>query len=450
MPPSNNQPSTTTQISKVELPEWVEKGSQENYQFAKDVAGRPFEQYQGQRVADTSPYTAQGNQLIQSNIGAANPYIDKSTAALDSSQTVFNNMLAKLKEADPQYAAANAMQAKASGVLDQTNPLLAESADMFRQGTGELDIQKFLNPYINEVESRAITNANEALDKRLLGVTDAAQKAGAFGGSRSAIERGVTAGEGAAGIGDLSAALRKAGFDTATATALADRDKYFKGGQGLLGTVGGMQNTATGYGNVGQGYLNTAAGIRDSASGMGAAGTGLQNASAGYLNAAGTKLAGNAQDVQSLMYAGQQDQTQAQRGLDAEMQKWGEARNYPVEQLNLRLAALGMSPYGKTETTTKTGTSEDKGPDWSTIGLGALKTLPALLALSDRNTKTDIKKLTDGDIPMYSYRYKGDPKSYPKIVGPMAQDIEKKFPSAVSKVGKHKVVNYSNLMEVLS
>jgi hypothetical protein len=51
---------------------------------------------------------------------------------------------------------------------------------------------------------------------------------------------------------------------------------------------------------------------------------------------------------------------------------------------------------------------------------------------------------------MYSYRYKGDPKSYPKVVGPMAQDIEKKYPSAVKKVGKYKTIDINNLMEVLS
>ena len=70
--------------------------------------------------------------------------------------------------------------------------------------------------------------------------------------------------------------------------------------------------------------------------------------------------------------------------------------------------------------------------------------------MGDRDAKTDIKKLTDGDIPMYSYRYKGDPKSYPKIVGPMAQDIEKKYPSAVKKVGRYKTIDINNLMEVLS
>jgi hypothetical protein len=70
--------------------------------------------------------------------------------------------------------------------------------------------------------------------------------------------------------------------------------------------------------------------------------------------------------------------------------------------------------------------------------------------LSDRKDKTDITQLTKGDVPLYSYRYKNDPKTYPKVVGPMAQDIEKKHPSAIKKVGRHKTVDINNLMEVLS
>jgi hypothetical protein len=41
---------------------------------------------------------------------------------------------------------------------------------------------------------------------------------------------------------------------------------------------------------------------------------------------------------------------------------------------------------------------------------------------------------------MYAYRYKGDPKSYPKVVGPMAQDVEKKHPGSVGKIGGHRVI----------
>lgn len=61
---------------------------------------------------------------------------------------------------------------------------------------------------------------------------------------------------------------------------------------------------------------------------------------------------------------------------------------------------------------------------------------------SDENDKTDITPLGEDEngVKQYAYRYKSDPKTYPKVVGPMAQDIEKKDPSAVKKIGGHKVV----------
>jgi len=69
--------------------------------------------------------------------------------------------------------------------------------------------------------------------------------------------------------------------------------------------------------------------------------------------------------------------------------------------------------------------------------------------MSDRNMKTDIEKITDGPVPLYAYRYKSDPKTYPKVVGPMAQDVEKKFPSSVKKFGGKRVIDINNLMEAL-
>lgn len=446
----NSQPATTTQINKTELPAWVDAASQENYAFAKDVANRPFEQYEGQRVADQSPYTKQAYDLVQKNVGSLNPYIDRATGAFDTAQSLYGDMVRTLDQTKPLYDRATGAFDQASATLDATKPLHSEAADLFRKGTGALDIQGFLNPYTAEVEKNAISNAERSLSGQLLANRDQARKSGAFGGSRGAIQDAVTQAEGARGIGDLSAQLRKAGFDTATANAFQDREKYGKAAAGLLGTASGMQGTAQGQLGVGQGHLGTASGIRDTASGYGQAGAGFGNTGSGFLNAAQSKLAGNVTDAQSLLGIGQQDQAHNQANINSDMAKWGEKWNYPVEQLNTKLAALGMSPYGKTETINKTSTSEKSGPDFATMGLGIMQMLPMLFMMSDRNTKTDIKKLTDGDIPMYSYRYKGDPKSYPKVVGPMAQDIEKKYPSAVKKLGKHKVVDMSNLMEVLS
>jgi hypothetical protein len=239
-------------------------------------------------------------------------------------------------------------------------------------------------------------------------------------------------------------------LDTATQNAFLDREKYGRAAQGLLGTAQGIQGTAQGELGVGQGHLGRASNLQGVASGFGNAASGRTNIGGGYLQAGQQKMQNVLADVQSLIGAGQNDQGYKQSQIGADRERWGEQWNYPVEQLNTKLAALGMSPYGKTETINKTSTSEKQGPDFATMGLGVLQMLPMLMMMSDRNTKTDITKLTDGDIPIYSYRYKGDPKSYPKVVGPMAQDIEKKYPSAVKKVGKYKTVDLDNLMEVLS
>ena len=60
--------------------------------------------------------------------------------------------------------------------------------------------------------------------------------------------------------------------------------------------------------------------------------------------------------------------------------------------------------------------------------------------MSDRSTKTDIQKVgkhKPSGLPIYAYRYKGDPKSYPKTVGPMAQDVRSKFGAAAApRLGK--------------
>jgi hypothetical protein len=353
-----SQSTQQQQVSKVELPAWVDEAAQANYKQAVDVAGRPLQQYGGERVAGPSDMTTQGYGMLKSGAGA-------------------------------------------------TAPMYDDAAAMFKSSAGDLDIQKYLNPYTDEVVNRTTDNATTALQKQLGGIASSAQKASSFGGSRFGVQQGVAQAEGVRNIADVTAELRKAGFDTAAGIA---------------------QNQQAGQRAAATGLLSTAAG----------------------------KGSQNIADASTLLSAGNQDTAARQKLIDADMSKFQEAWQYPVEQLNLKLAALGMTPYGKTQSTsgsTETSTS----PDWATVGLGALKGLPgavsgltSLLALSDRNTKTDITKLTDGDIPMYSYRYKGDPKTYPKIVGPMAQDIEKKHPKAIKKVGKFKTIDINNLMEALA
>lgn len=396
---TGSAPAQTQQTTQVKLPAWVEQASQENYNFAKDVAGRPLQQYGGPMVADPSQmYTQAYGQIGQ-------------LAGMPSSVTQ------QISNVGPD------------SISRATDPYFTQARDLFTKSAGPLDINAYLNPYTNEVEQRAIGNANTALAQQLRGVADQARKASAFGGSRAAVESGVTRGEGIRGIGDLSAQLRRQGFDVATSLAQGQQAGERAAAQGLLSTGGAVGGSR---------QANIEAELAAQRGQM-----------AGETQTRSNLL----QSIQALFGGGAQEQGQRQAVIDAAMKKFYEMRDYPVEQLNLRLAALGMSPYGRTETGTKIATGEDKGPDWASIllGVGGLGLQGAkMFGLSDRTAKTDIQKVSDGEIPLYAYRYKGDPKTYPKVVGPMAQDIEKKYPKAVKKFGGKRVIDINNLMEALA
>lgn len=80
------------------------------------------------------------------------------------------------------------------------------------------------------------------------------------------------------------------------------------------------------------------------------------------------------------------------------------------------------------------------------FGLGgqALGAIGSLLPVSDEREKTDIQPMGEQDgVPISAFRYKGDPKTYPKVVGPMAQDVEKDRPGSTITVGDRMVLRPS-------
>jgi hypothetical protein len=185
-----------------------------------------------------------------------------------------------------------------------------------------------------------------------------------------------------------------------------------------------------------------------------------------FLKAIQLEDAGTAQDFAStlagigmLNQLGTQQQATAQKSLD---QYWKQ-----LEQLAglLKIANPGMDTTALTAsgsdqtsnqyttgttagtssgTNHSTGTTTTQKPiDWASLLLGSLGVGSKLFGLSDRDDKTDIKKLgkdPDSGVDMYAYRYKGDPKSYPKVVGPMADDLEEFLPGITKLIGGHQVV----------
>ena len=153
-----------------------------------------------------------------------------------------------------------------------------------------------------------------------------------------------------------------------------------------------------------------------------------------------------------LTSAGGLQEQQQQNDLNAQIAKFQQAWQYPQQQLGMMESSLGMTPYntgtsGSSASTTEQTQSNPVGAATSAMQmLGSLFSAPmtggaslagALGGASDRRLKTDIKRVDTHPtgLPIYSYRYKGDPKTYPKVMGPMAEDVAKIAPHAVRPMG---------------
>ena len=165
----------------------------------------------------------------------------------------------------------------------------------------------------------------------------------------------------------------------------------------------------------------------------------------GQLGALGRDL--QSTGISELLSTGAVQQAQNQAILDDAYARFLEQRNYPIDMLNLRIGATSSVPVAGR--TTQSGGGSGGSSFLSTLGgigsaAAGLAQLGSLFAGSDENMKTDVQKVgkdKETGLDLYAYRYKGDPKSYPKVVGPMAQDVEKEYPDQVANMGKYKAVN---------
>ena len=388
--PAGNSGSTqsVTSTNQVQLPQWIQNAGQDVYSAGQQTAQNLLPAYTGERVAPL-------NQGQQSAI-----------QALWDTQNY----------GQPQYQAAQ------GGAQDVMGYQPQQVTPGWLSGT---DLSPYMNPYTQDVIDKTMPLIDQQRQIANNQGADLAAKSGAFGGSRQGIAEGVTNAQSALGAGQLGAQLNAANFAQAQQGAIGDLNRSLAGQQsnqaaGLQG-AGLRLNAANSLGNLTQ--------------------QGQQAQFAG-INAA---LQG-----QGMLQQNQQQQ------LAGQQQQYTEQRQQPIDALRIAMSALGGVPYGQTQTSTQTGPGPTSNPYLT--GLGALGTGAGILGTvaplfgagavfgptSDRSLKTDVKKIGKDDetgLPLYSYRYKGDPKTYPKVVGPMAQDIAKKYPDQVMEAGGKLVVN---------
>jgi hypothetical protein len=264
------------------------------------------------------------------------------------------------------------------------------------------EIQDFMNPYNQAVIGTTLGNMRRERDNASAGI--AARYAGqaGLGGSGEALARGQLNRGFGEQVASTVANLMSQGFDRASALAMANAQMRQQAN--MANAQMAQQNNQFNAGAQNAMAVQTA------------------QTNSAMLNDEQTR---QMRAIQQLLQGGQAQQVQAQAGIDV-----------PFTMLQ-RL--IGTTPsLNNTGGTKTTETSGGGGAGIAQAGLGLLS-----LFLSDEGEKKDVKKLGNDPqtgLPLYSYNYKDDPKSAPKRVGPMAQDIEKVNPGAVMNVGGKKVV----------
>ena len=93
------------------------------------------------------------------------------------------------------------------------------------------NLDPYQNPYQNQVIDAALGDLNRATDMRLQTADDQATKAGAYGGDRASIERGLIGEESLRTAGRMVADLRARGFEDAANRVEADLDRQMRAQQ---------------------------------------------------------------------------------------------------------------------------------------------------------------------------------------------------------------------------
>src|SRR5210317_1158932 len=320
---------TTTQQTAT-LPAFQEAQFKELFDAARGAAQQPFIPYTGPMVAGFSP-----DQLRQ----------------FQATRGLF--------ETGMGYDPTKALQ----GLAQEARPMTGQAASLLGQ-----DIGAYQSPYQQQVIDLAMQDIQKQADIARGGAQERAIRAGAFGGSRSALLESESQRPYAEQMARTAAGLRQSGFEQAQAAAQADLAR-----QQQLGIFGAGQEQQRA---LQQAQLGQQAGIFGAELGqqrrMQQAGLEQQRQIAG-LDIAGRAaltqpqlemqarqqraglrggLAGQQlQGLGLLGGIGQQQQALQQRAIDAQRGEFARALDYPRQQLgSLQGAVFGMSP-GTTQAT---------------------------------------------------------------------------------------------------
>lgn len=410
------QTATSYSTSATEKPKWMQDAIYTATNAAMQRAAQPYEEYSLPTVAELSPLQQQAYTQIQQNQGAWQPEMQFASSGMqnlagattagqlrqDQAEYLRPDLVGQNLQAGQGYwnqaggmdivgaaqpymqrAGASTAEALSERALAAANPYLQAASQSSAANIGE-----YMNPYQQGVLDVIAKQGARNLSENLLpSVSDAFIRAGQFGGTRMGEFGSRALRDTQEAILNQQAQAAQAGYGQALSAAQADLARQ----AGLAGTVGQISGAdlsrilsgGAQYGNLAQtagqltgqqmqnlmnlGQMQTGAGQTQQQFGLNAA-QAAQAAAAGDISRQMGALSNIAQmaqqgqqlrtaDAAALEAAGQSQQAQAQRELDAAKAQWSEAQNYPDTRLNAVINQLGALQTGVPTATTTTGTT---------------------------------------------------------------------------------------------
>ena len=440
----------TTTVQEASLPAFQEAQFKELFSAAKGVAQQPFIPYTGPMVAGFSPDQLRQFQATRGLFESGMGY-DPTKALQGMAQEQFRPTIQPVTG----FQAPTIEATQAPGAA-QIGPV---STPQF-QGLLSQDIGAYQSPYQQQVIDLAMQDIQRQADIARGGAQERAIRAGAFGGSRSALLESESQRPYAEQMARTAAGLRQAGFEQAQAAAQADLAR-----QQQLGIFGAGQEQQRA---LQQAQLGQQAGIFGAELGqqrrMQQAQLEQQRQLAG-LDIAGRAaltqpqlemqaraqragLLGGLQGQQLtglglLGGIGQQQQALQQRAIDAQRGEFQRALGYGPQQVSLLQAGMG-TPLISTTTTgqQKTGTGDI---------LGTAAQLAGMYFMSDKRLKENIKPIgtSENGHKLYTWDWNNKAKELgvnDPTTGVIAQEVMKYMPKAVTKdANGYYMVNYGAL-----
>jgi hypothetical protein len=412
----------------------VQQQIQAGSQRAAEVASRPFEAYNGQRVAGLTPQQQAARTMATAQAGAWQP-------GLQQAQQATGQSLFAPREITAQRVAAPTMgPAAMTPTVGRATTMTAEA-----HAIDANDIMRLTNPWMSQVEDATLRSLRRATDQSQASLGQRFGAGSSFGGSRHAIASAELEARAMEEAAAQSAQLRAQGFNTALGAAAQDAGRRQEASLFNAGAFNQAGEAAAGRAQA-AGLFNAEAanqmaiegsrqqlaasttsadldlqGQRANQAAQEARGQRALQAAEMYRGLAGDTARFGAADLGILNELGAEERGLNQAGLDAAYEEFMRAQRYPIEMLAAYQsgsdpAALSLFVGNRT-----TGTTYDPARNLQAAG-SLIQGIGSLFS-SDRRLKADIELLgrEPGGLAWYAYRYVWDAPGVRRI-GVMGQE----------------------------